>query len=197
VRRIARSAALALSLVGTAGVALAQAGGGNAARGAERAQNCVACHGEQGAAPQPGMPSLAAQPAQYTELQLIMMREGLRDVPAMTPFVKGLTDRDIADLAAHYAAGKLPRATDPRNAELYGRGSAISRRANCASCHGAGYVGQAQIARLAGQREDYLVDAMRAYRDNRRSGTDTNMNGIMRGVADADLRALAHYFAQQ
>jgi cytochrome c553 len=34
-----------------------------------------------------------------------------------------------------------------------------------------------------------------AYRDGRRSGTDTSMNGVMYQATDQDIRALAHYLA--
>ena len=67
----------------------------------------------------------------------------------------------------------------------------------CGSCHRADYSGQNQVPRLAGQREDYLADALKAYRDNKRVGTDTNMNGIVGHMGAEDMRALAHYLAQQ
>jgi cytochrome c553 len=53
------------------------------------------------------------------------------------------------------------------------------------------------MPRLAGQREDYLLHAMRQYRDNQRIGTDTQMSGILYGLSDDNLAALAHFMAQQ
>jgi len=50
--------------------------------------------------------------------------------------------------------------------------------------------------RLAGQREDYLYESMRAYRDNRRTGADTIMAAALYGVSDTDIQALAHYRAR-
>jgi cytochrome c553 len=38
---------------------------------------------------------------------------------------------------------------------------------------------------------------MKAYRDNKRVGTDTSMNGILYQVPDSDIQALAHYLAHQ
>jgi cytochrome c553 len=38
---------------------------------------------------------------------------------------------------------------------------------------------------------------MTAYRDNKRSGSDTSMNAALYRVPDGDLRALAHYLAHQ
>ena len=49
--------------------------------------------------------------------------------------------------------------------------------------------------RLVSQREDYLLRTLREYRDNKRAGTDTSRNAVVYAVPDADLAALAHYFA--
>ena len=67
----------------------------------------------------------------------------------------------------------------------------------CGSCHLPDYRGQRQVPRLANQREDYLVAAMKAYRDNKRAGTDTSMNAVLYRVRDGDIQALAHYLAHQ
>jgi cytochrome c553 len=53
------------------------------------------------------------------------------------------------------------------------------------------------VPRIANQAEDYLVTALKAYRDNKRTGTDTSMNAAMYKVEDADIAALAHYLAHQ
>jgi cytochrome c553 len=50
------------------------------------------------------------------------------------------------------------------------------------------------MPRLAGQREDYLLDELKAYRDNKRP--DTTMSAAIYGVAEADLRALAHFLSR-
>jgi cytochrome c553 len=50
---------------------------------------------------------------------------------------------------------------------------------------------------MVNQREDYLAGALRAYRDDRRSGTDTSMNAVMYKAADSDIAAIAHYLAQR
>ena len=75
------------------------------------------------------------------------------------------------------------------------RGQALSQRMNCGVCHLPDYRGREQIPRLAGQREDYLLGALREYRDNKRVGTDTSMNAVVYAVPNADLAALAHYLA--
>ena len=67
----------------------------------------------------------------------------------------------------------------------------------CGGCHLADFSGQKQVPRIANQREDYLAATMKAYRDNKRAGPDTSMNGILYRVPDGDIDALAHFLAHQ
>jgi len=68
----------------------------------------------------------------------------------------------------------------------------------CAGCHGAdGNSTQEGIPSLAGQREDYLVAALTAYRDDERGGADTTMIDVMYDISDAEIRALAHFLSRQ
>lgn len=162
------------------------------------AERCAACHGPDGRSATPGVPSLAGMPSEFTVLQMILFREGLRDAPPMPEFARGLTDAQVEDLAAWFEGLPPAPAEDaaPRDAALAARGEALAARMHCGSCHLPDYRGRAQMPRLAGQREDYLVHALTQYRDNRRVGSDTQMNGIMYGVSDADIDALAHHLAQ-
>lgn len=170
---------------------------GDASRGAAKAAACTSCHGAPGRRPLAGTPSLDGQKALYLELQLVIMREGLRDVPQMAGMLKGLADRDLGDLAAYFAGQRPPLRTVGRDAKLHVRGAALAKAMICANCHGEDYQGQKHLPRIANQREDYLVSALQAYRDNKRTGIDTSMNGVMYQVADSDIRALAHYLAHQ
>jgi cytochrome c553 len=82
---------------------------GDARAGEAKAGACVACHGPDGNSVGPAFPSLAGQPATYLYVQLRAYREGTRASDIMRPFVEPLTDQDMKDLAAHYAA-QTPRA---------------------------------------------------------------------------------------
>jgi cytochrome c553 len=169
---------------------------GDASRGAARAAACASCHGAPGRAPLAGNPSLDGQMAHYLELQLVLMREGLREVPQMAGMLKGLSDRDLADIAAYFAARKPPPRAGSRDAKLHARGAALAKAMICGNCHGAAYEGQKHVPRLANQREDYLAAALKAYRDDKRTGIDTSMNGVMYRATDGDIQALAHYLAR-
>jgi cytochrome c553 len=160
----------------------------------ERLEGCAACHGESGVSKLENVPSLAGQPALFLTNQLILMREKLRRVEAMEPFVKGLKDDEIVALAEHYA-GLPPQPGDdePVDQTAVARGAELAQRLLCVSCHGAKLGGQEQIPRLVPQRLDYLVKSLTEYRDGKRYGVDTSMNGVMYQIPDRDIRALAHY----
>ena len=170
---------------------------GDAGRGRAKGEPCFGCHGETGNSTMPNIPSLAGQPAGASFLQLFLFREKLRNVPTMTPFVEGRTDQDLGDFAAYFAGQTLEPLDEPRDPARYQRGAELSQRLRCASCHGVGYKGQAQMPRISGQREDYLLMSMEQYQKNERTGIDTNMAAVVYGVPAADLAALAHYMAQQ
>ena len=53
--------------------------------GPDKVAACTACHGPGGNSPTPAIPSIAQQPKTFLENQLVLIREGLRDVPAPKP----------------------------------------------------------------------------------------------------------------
>jgi cytochrome c553 len=160
---------------------------------AELVGTCGSCHGENGSSRLENIPSLAGQPEFFLLNQLVLMRDGVRTIPAMAPLVRDLTDADIQVIASYFAA-RDPRASDePIDAALATRGRELAMTLRCGSCHLPGLEGRQQIPRLATQRIDYLTRALRDYRDGTRAGADTLMNNAVAGVPDADLSALAHY----
>jgi cytochrome c553 len=162
---------------------------------AEKLQLCGACHGADGNSQIPNIPSLAGQPAFFILNQLFLMREGVRKVEAMAAIVKDLKDEDLNALSEHYS--KLPpkASAEPIDPAQVKRGTEIAAAKLCASCHLPTLAGQEQVPRVSKQRVDYLIHAMKAYRDGNRPGADTLMSGIVAGMSDADLTALAHYAA--
>jgi cytochrome c553 len=156
---------------------------------------CTACHGPGGNSPTPAIPSIAGQPRVFIENQLVLIREGLRDVPSMKAVMGGLNDAEIVALATYYAAQPVVPLPGPVDAEKRRLGADVSRRALCGTCHLPGYVGQNQVPRLAGQHEAYLLPTMMMYRDKPDPGRDTAMSAALHGLSDADLANLAHYFA--
>lgn len=76
---------------------------GDAAAGKSKAAVCVACHGPEGISANPMWPNLAGQKDQYFIKQMKAFRDGDRKDPVMSPMAAGLSDADIANLAAYYA----------------------------------------------------------------------------------------------
>ena len=177
--------------------ALLAAGAALAAVPALSQETCLACHGPDGNSVTPGIPSIAGQPGTFLETQLVLIREELRPAPQMLPIAKGLTDQDIVSLAAHFSALPARSVAETQGEEnLMRQGMERARALRCGVCHVADFRGQNQVPRLAGQREDYLLSELRAYRDGERQGGDTTMAAVVYGVSDADLGALAHFLAR-
>jgi cytochrome c553 len=70
----------------------------------EKAAVCTACHGADGKAVLAIYPHLAGQYASYLEQALREYRAGKRKNPIMGAQAATLTDADIEQLAAYYAA---------------------------------------------------------------------------------------------
>ena len=83
---------------------MGETGAGDAAAGKLLAKNCSACHGETGVGSNPAWPNVAGQKAVYLANTLKAFRAGLRKDPMMAGVVRGLSDADIANLAAFYSA---------------------------------------------------------------------------------------------
>jgi cytochrome c553 len=160
-------------------------------------ETCLTCHGPDGNSVTQGIPSIAGQPKLFIETQLVLMREELRPAPQMLPIVKGMKDAEITRLAEHFS--KLPAksmVSGPADPGLMKQGAASAKALRCGICHTADFGGQKQVPRLAGQREEYLLSEMLAYRDGNRKGGDTIMAAALYGVSDADIKALAHFLSR-
>ncbi len=154
---------------------------------------CMACHGPQGNSQIPLTPSLAGQPKVFIENQLVLIREGLRDIPQMKGLLDGVKDPEIVALASYFSAQTPARVSGSVDSARYQRGLATSQRMLCGTCHLPDYSGREQIPRLAGQQEAFLVYAMKQFRDHPGLGRDTIMAASLFGLKDADLVDMAHF----
>ena len=169
--------------------------GADVEAGRRKSELCGACHGPDGNAMIPGTPSLAGQPTFFTHWQLIKYRDGRRKDELMSGFAAELSDEDMADLAAFYAAQKpRPResAVDPAKAAA---GRALVARHHCASCHMPKLEGQKQMARLAGQDLTYLLKLLRGFKAQTASDLDGTMTMAAQPLTAAEIESLAHYIA--
>jgi cytochrome c553 len=74
------------------------------AAGKQKAQMCATCHGRDGIATAPDAPNLAGDSSIYLAEQLKAFREGRRQHQQMSIIAQSLSDEDIADLSAWFAA---------------------------------------------------------------------------------------------
>lgn len=169
--------------------------------GQKKSTPCVACHGVDGNSANPQWPNIAAQHRQYTAKQLEAFKSGARKDPLMTPMAVGLSEDDMADLAAYFEAQTLTGLeADPAKVSVgqrvYRGGDMDTGVAACAACHGPGGDGNptAGYPSIRGQHATYLATQLRAYRAGTRQ-TDQNqmMRDVTRTMSDEQIDAVASY----
>jgi len=181
-----------------ASLILALAGPAQAQSASERIGACVACHGESGQSDVPQVPSLGAQPSLYLLSQLVLFRERVRAIEPMSEMLKGAPDdtlRAMADLLAQLPAPKAAAAAD--DSARIARARALIQEHRCNFCHNADFSGQDNVPRVAGQREDYLLKALRGYKDQSRRAYEPQMADVVYPLSDANLADLAYFLARQ
>jgi cytochrome c553 len=161
------------------------------------ADGCAACHGADGVSQIPLTPSLAGQPDEYVQWQLVYFRSGARKSEVMGPIGEALSNQDIRNLGAYYASLPPPEPSAMADAVTQtGEKLAVARR--CRSCHGDDYNGFRAAARLSGQREDVLVQALHEFQSGKRVGSGVaSMTEVAYGLTDADMQAISHYLASR
>ena len=178
------------------GAALAAAPAAMAQIAPQRLALCAGCHGADGNSTLKGIPSLAAQPKLFLENQLVLIREGVRDIPSMKGMLNGVSDAEVTALAKYYADKPLAPVPTERDAEVFARGGKLAEGMRCGICHLPTYLGREQIPRLAGQREDYLLLSMQQFKNNQAIGRDSNMAASVYGVSDQDLQDISYFLAR-
>lgn len=200
---IVRSLVTAATLATLAVSASAQGITGNAKAGQNKAEMCIGCHGipgYQNSFPEVHkVPKISGQTDKYIISSLNAYKKGDRKHPTMRGIAGGLSEQDMADLAAFYStqvsktAPEAPRAASVAAAALIEKGA-------CASCHGANFSKpiDPSYPKLAGQHADYLYVALKAYTVEGNAVIGRNnaiMSGISKQFSHAELREMAKYLA--
>jgi len=166
---------------------------GNAMAGKGLAYSCLGCHGIEGyrnAYPSYRVPKLGGQKAGYLEVALKGYRNGTRKHPTMEGQANSLSDTEIADVAAYLASigGDTVAAGGTE-------GASFDKAAACTACHGQNGISvNAAWPTLAGQHEDYLLNALKQYRKGTRG--DPVMGAQAGLIAEEDVARLARYFSR-
>jgi cytochrome c553 len=166
------------------------------AAGKEKAEMCVGCHGDNGISQMENIPSLAGQPDQFIQWQLVYFRAGARKNEQMQPIVEQLNNEDIRNLGAYFAQLTPPKGPTDDNPDLSKKGAQAAVGRRCASCHMDNFAGTKAVARVAGQREEYLLKALHDYKSGVRSGGgQAAMADVAYPLSEEEIEALAHYLA--
>jgi cytochrome c553 len=165
--------------------------------GRKKAEACGACHGVDGNATMPVVPSLAGQPPFYTHWQLALFRDGRRKDPQMSVLAANLSDTEMADLAAYYASQKpTARPAAAGGAEAMAAGQRLAQLHHCASCHAQNLVGPRYTPHLAGQSYEYLAKQLREFKARTRGELDgATMTSAVQPLTEQEVEILARYFA--
>ncbi len=192
---------LLIALSGVTFAAQAQDIKGDAARGAKLNASCIGCHGI------PGYPSsfpdvhrvpmISGQNDKYIIGALNAYKRGERTHGTMRAIAASLSEQDMADLAAYYAADgaqAAPAATVTPPPEV----AALLTKGACASCHGADFNKPIDGAypKIAGQYPDYLFAALKSYRiegSNQVGRGNAIMSAQVKQFSNKELKMLANY----
>ncbi len=185
---------------------------GDAQAGKSKTQVCVACHGPDGNSPSPQFPKLAGLGEKYLLKQLENIQSGAREVPQMTGMLDGMSEQDLADIAAYYDSQQ--RQLAGAGEEDLALGEKVYRGGNletgvpaCTGCHSPSGQGNdpAGYPALGGQYADYIAKQLRAFRrgahdpEHAEARTNDGDAAPMRGVAaymtDREIDAVANFIA--
>ena len=169
---------------------------------------CAACHTPDGNSVIPLNPILAGQGADYLYKQLknFKMADGkppVRMNPVMMAMTMSLTDDDMKNVAAYFAAQSIKPATSKDEAaaavgkKLWRGGGLAKGIPACSGCHGMAGAGlPAQYPRLAGQHVEYTEAQLKAFRaGDRANDAEKVMRMIAAKMSDVEIKAVSEYAA--
>jgi len=191
-----------LVVMGLMGTAHAE-GNAKAGQNLATSKGCVGCHGMDGNSMIPGNPKLAGQGAGYTIKQLADFKSGKRKSVVMNGQAKGLSDQNMADLAAYFASKTVKVGSG--NKDLVQAGEKIYRGGDkengvsaCIACHGPTGSGipSAKFPALGGQHAAYVEHELEAFRNGKRNNdAGKMMQDIAAKMSDAQIKAVSQYIA--
>jgi cytochrome c553 len=186
-----RRAMLTIALLAASLPAAAQ---GDPELGEQIGFTCLGCHGIEGqrnAYPSFRVPRLGGQDAEYLATALHAYRDGTRPHPTMQAQASSITDEDIDNLVAWL--GTFGNVDDGATTEQV---SGVQAAGICVTCHGVdGAAIKPAPPTLAGQHADYLVHALKQYKDGSRTGNV--MAAFAATLSEADIEMLAEFYAAQ
>lgn len=175
---------------------------GDVAKGKQIAETCAACHA---AGPQPAgsaFPYLQGQLATYLYKQLRDYKDGSRPNSVMAGITAGLSDQDMADVAAWYSQQPIPSGTKTQLTQeiaeqLVEGGDGKRILPPCESCHEPDGKGQKiDVPALAGQNAAYTEQTLLDYKSGvRHNDLYGRMRTITQQLSNEEIKELARYYS--
>ena len=150
---------------------------------------CNTCHGNNGIPRNAAVPVIWGLQENYLKKQLHDFTSGVRDNEVMTWMATALTPAELGSAATYFAKKNWP--ARPAGAASPSPPAIV---AVCQACHQQNLAGGLPAPRLAGQRYEYLVEAMRRYAEGERTNNAEMMN-IMKALSPAEREAMARYIS--
>lgn len=174
-------------------------------------EDCADCHGKNGISEHEDVPTIAGISAytfegylqQYRDKSLPCIESSYkagdttRPATDMCAIAANMTDQEITDLAEKFAGLPFVPAKQPFDATKAAAGEKL-HAANCEKCHTEnGSYADDDASILAGQWAPYLRSVMAHYRSGERPYAEEKMKEKLDGLSDAEVDALAHFYASQ
>ncbi|MES2350930.1 MAG: c-type cytochrome [Pseudomonadota bacterium] len=192
---------------------------GDPVAGREKAdtERCLECHGTAGEGQgfsngtDGKFAKLGGQYPAYIVKQIQDFRSGKRKHEFMKMMATGISDADLADIAAYFATlpalAGTPRAAPaaaqdatahPVARQLYAQGDPARKLPACVACHGDGGKGVAGVAPvIGGQGQRYLEQQLQDWRNGSRNNSAGGvMNQLAAPLTDAEIESLARYVSE-
>ena len=192
---------------------------GDPVAGREKAdtERCLECHGTAGEGQgfsngtDGKFAKLGGQYPAYIVKQIQDFRSGKRKHEFMKMMAAGISDADLADIAAYFAtlpalagttrastAAPPDATTHPAARQLYAQGDPARKLPACVVCHGEGGKGVAGVAPvIGGQGQRYLEQQLQDWRNGSRNNSAGGiMNQLAAPLTDAEIESLARYVSE-
>ena len=189
-----------ITALGFVNIAQAQ---GNVEAGKNKSAVCAACHSADGNSLSNLYPKLAGQHAPYIVKQLQEFKSGERENATMAGQVAGLSEQDMQDLAAFYAAQTMTPETVSVEVAEAGRkfymGGDIKRAIpGCTACHGprGNGLALANFPKISGQHPAYIKSQLEQFRISARHNDPNGMmSDVSSRLSDKDIEILSKYIS--
>jgi cytochrome c553 len=151
---------------------------------------CNTCHGGNGVPHNAETPIIWGQQENYLIKQLHDFHGDARNSEVMRWMATALTPEELQTAASYFAKKTWPA----KAASTSGGASPPAMLAVCQACHQQNFVGGLPAPRLAGQKYEYLIDAMRSYAEGKRTN-NAEMMRMMEAISPDERDAIARYLS--